>query len=533
MHQMNHNATQLITTAMLLIAATNALAADAQHAHNKAPKLIIGIAVDQLRTDYIYALESRLCDGGLRLLLDKGLIYEHVVFDVDNPDGTSALATLATGAYAFHNGVPSKEVYNAQMLRKQSVFYDKDYIGNSTDATYSARNLIGTTLADELKTASSGSSRIFSVAPDAEQAIIAAGHTGNGAFWIDDKSGKWASTTYYKDFPNYLERKNKDRPLSFVLSEAVWEPMQPTKGALDIMPYHYETGSFSHTFYQFGQPCIPWFKASPLVNDAIVEFSKILLTTGSLGQGKTSDMLQITFYAGTWQHEAPEDFAAELQDMYLRLDKSISNLLAIVDKQIGFENAFIYLTGTGQTNAKTNDDEGTRQGIFTASRCTSLLNSYLVSVYGQGQYVVDYADNQIYLNHRTIEQQNLKLSDVQQTAAEFVMMFSGVEDVVTQFQILHNDTNDRIRRIRRSYCRSNGGDLVVTLQPGWVFKYNDSSDEQPQVRHDMASGPAIIFAPGVKAERITTPVDASSIAPTVASKIRIRAPSGAKSISLK
>lgn len=525
---MNRNTSQLITTTLLLLVAANLIAADGQHSTARTPKLIIGISVDQLRTDYINALETKFGEGGLKMLLDRGIVYEQVVFDVDNPDATSALATLATGSYAFSNGVPSQEVYNPDMLRRQSVFHDKDFIGNFTDATYSARALVGTTLADELKTASSGTSRIFSIAPDAEQAIIAAGHTSNGAFWIDDKQGKWASTTYYKDFPNYLERRNRDKqPLGFILSEAVWEPMQTMK-KLDIMPYHYEANSFSHTFYQFGQPVIPWFKSSPLVNDAIVEFSKILLTTGSLGQGRSSDMLQLTFYAGTWQHETPEDYAAELQDIYLRLDRSLSNLFSIVDKQVGLDNTFIYLTGTGQTTDKSSDGEGTRQGVFTASRCTSLLNSYLISLYGQGQYVVEYADNQIYLNHRTIEQKSLRLSDVQEAAAEFVMMFSGVEDVVTQYQILHHDNNERIRRIRRSYSRTYGGDLVVSLQPGWVFRYDDNSKEQPQVRHDIAPGPAIIFTPHIKPERIVEPVDATVIAPTVAGHIRIRAPSGSR-----
>ncbi|MBQ0056717.1 MAG: alkaline phosphatase family protein [Bacteroidales bacterium] len=523
------SATHILTTTLLLIVAANVLHAETTGQRSSStPKLIIGISVDQLRTDYLYALESKFDEGGLRLLMDKGIVYEKVVFDIDNPDAASALATLATGSYPFSNGVTSKDVFNTAKLRRQSIFYDKDFIGNFTEANYSARALTGTTIADELKTASSGTSRIYSIAPDAEEAIIGAGHTGNGAFWIDDKDGKWASTTYYKDFPHYLERKNKDKPMSYVLSEAVWEPMQPGDGTLSIMPYHYATKPFSHTFYQYGQPCYAWFKSSPLVNDAIVEFSKILLTTGSLGQGRTTDMLQLTFYCGTWLHEEPELYAAELQDIYLRLDRSLKNLFELVDKQVGLNNTVIYLTGTGQTTTRTTDVEGTRLGVFTATRCTSLLNSYLISVYGQGQYVVDYADNQIYLDHRAIEQKGLKLADVQRTAAEFVMMFSGVDDVVTQYQILHQDDNERIRRMRRSYSRLYGGDLVVSLLPGWVYKYKDQSEERPQTRHDIAPGPAILFAPDIIPERITTPVDATVIAPTVAAFIRIRAPSGAR-----
>lgn len=523
---MNYNKSLLTTTLFLLVSA-NILAAD-QTGKGLSPKLIIGITVDQLRTDYLYALENQLCEGGLKMLLNKGVVYEQVVFDIDNPDATAAMAILATGAYPFQNGIPSREVFNTQNQRRQSIFADKDYLGNFTEANYSARALNSTTLSDELMNASDNTSRIYSIAPSPEAAIIGAGHTANCAFWIDDKQGKWASSTYYRNFPNYIERKNKDKPLAYHLSEAVWQPMHKNR-QLTIMPYHYSVNGFNHVFYEHGQPVYSWFKSSPLVNDAIVELSKVLLTTGALGNGKNTDMLQLTLYCGTWLHDSPEKFAEELQDIYLRVDQSIKNLLEIVDQKVGLDNTFIYLTGTGETEQLRQQIDGTCVGTFTASRCTSLLNSYLVSLYGKGNYVTDFIDYQIYLDHRGIEQKNLKLSDVQQAAAEFVMMFSGVEDVVTQYQILHQDVNERIKRMRRAYDRKSGGDLMVSLQPGWSFKYKDNSKEQPQTRHDIAPGPAILFYPSKLSHRkVSTPVDAALISPTVANAIRIRAPSGCK-----
>ncbi len=525
-----------LSTTLLLLVAVNALAVEPAPAvsgtKNTPPKLIIGITVDQLRTDYLYALEEKLAENGLKLLLEKGLVYEQVMFDADNLDATAAMAVLSTGAYAFNNGVSGKEVYNSQLLRKESIFFDKDYLGNFTSDNYSPRALISTTLADELKIASLNASRVFSIAPDAESAIIGAGHTANCAFWIDDKKGTWASTTYYKGFPKYIEAKNRNKPLGVIMSDAEWEPMHKS-GRLDIMPYHYETRGFIHTFYQYGQPDYQWFKSSPLVNDAIVDLSEWLITKGSLGKESSSDMLQLTLYCGTWLHDRPELYAEELQDMYLRLDQSLANLFTLVDKHVGLQNTLIYLMGTGQTQGKFTEVEETKVGTFTGSRCTSLLNSYLVSLYGKGQYVVDLYDNQIYLNHREIEQKNLKLSDVQQAAAEFVMMFSGVEDVTTQYQLLHNDVNERVKRMRHTYNRQLGGDLLLTLSPGWTFKSDDTSQEEPQARYDVAPGPVMILAPHLKAERIVTPVEATAIAPTIAACIHIRAPSAAKTAPLR
>lgn len=531
-----HNIRVLTSTLVLLtsihVSMAHVLPASADK--QLVPRLIVGIAVDQLRTDYIYALQHRLGEKGLKRLFNEGLVYEQVTFDLDNPDATAALAVLATGAYPFHNGIPATQVYNPQMLRLQSVFYDKDCIGNFTSLNYSPKALISTTLADELKIASSGASKVFSIAAEPEAAIIHAGHTADCALWIDDKNGQWASSTYYKNFPHYIVRQNGAQPLFINVSEANWKPSQKTEGKLDIMPYHYATSSFDHSFYQYGQPCYAWFKTSPLVNDAIVELSKLFMKSGYLGQGKYTDMLQLTFYAGTFMHERPELYAEELQDIYLRLDQSIANLLEAIDQSVGLDNTFIYLTGTGETNANTTDVEGTQMGEFNARRCTALLNSHLISLYGPGEWVAGFDNYQLYLNHRTIENNKLNLRDVQKAASEFVALFSGIEDVVTAHQLLHEDFSQRIIRMRNGYHKNSGGDLLVLLQPGWVLKLDDTTKPLPQVRHDIAPGPAILFAPAsVKADRIETPVEATAIAPTVARHIRIRAPSGCRQPALR
>lgn len=527
MKQRSYNATLLLTSALVLLASLNTLQVKAQDRKAPAtPKLILGIAVDQLRTDYIYALQQKLGDNGLKRLINEGLMYEQVTFDLDNPDATAALAALATGTYPFDNGIPSATVFNQQMLRKQSVFFDSNYIGYTTANTYSPKALISTTLADELKTASSGASKIYAFAPDAESAIISAGHTSDCAFWIDDRTGKWSSTTYYKDIPQYIARLNYDQPLFVDINKAKWTPMF-VGGNNSLMPYHADPAAFSHTFIQYGRPNYQGFKTSPFVNDAIVQLAKLSLSHGRLGQGASTDMIQLTLYAGTYMNDRPESVVDELQDQYLRLDRSISELLSAVDSYVGLNHTFVYLVGTGVTNNNTTDVEGTLLGEFNAARCTALLNSYLISLYGQGSWVEGFANYQVYLNHKTIESHNLKLTDVQQSAAEFVTMFSGVSEVVSAQQILHEDFGKRISRMRNSYNKAFGGDILIKLQPGWTFKADDNTPAQSQQRHDIAPGPAILFAPGsIPAKKISAPVDATLIAPTVARCIRIRAPSG-------
>lgn len=536
MKKNSYNATLLLASALVLLTSLNALPLQAQDRKSAtAPRLIIGIAVDQLRTDYLYALQNRLGEHGFKRLLNEGFVYENITFDFDNPDATAALAALATGTNPFYNGVPSASVYNQQMLRRQSVFYDKQYIGNTTTANLSPKALIGTTLADELKAASSSASRVYAIAPDAESAIISAGHTADCAVWIDDRLGQWASTTYYKEFPNYIVRHNYDKPLFVEFNnKTAWKPAPNNTGRIEIMPYHYDTTPFSHTFYQSSRPVYQWVKTSPLVNDAVLELSKECLKQGHLGQTKNTDMLQLTFYAGSFMHESPVQYASELQDTYLRLDKNIADLLSAVESYVGLQNTFIYLTGTGATDDNAADIPGTLSGEFNAARCSALLNSYLISLYGQGNWVDGIDNYQVYLNHKTIEDKRLKITDVQQSAAEFVTMFSGVSDVVSAHQIFHEDFGERITRMRNGYNKTFGGDLLIELQPGWALRADDSTPVKSQIRHDIAPGPAIIFAPGrIPSRRVSAPIDAKVVAPTIAKCIMIRAPSGCKELPLE
>ena len=277
-----------------------------------------------------------------------------------------------------------------------------------------------------------------------------------------------------------------------------------------------------------------WIKTSPVINEAVSKMAQLFINNGRVGTAeKRTDMLQLTFYAGTYQHVAKEVYPCELEETYLRLDQTLEELLNFIDKQVGLKNTLIYVMGTGDTRKDTDEILGLSLGEFNANRCTALLNIQLNSLYGQGQWIEGFEDNQIYLNHKLIEQKQLQLDDVAREAAKFVALFSGVDEVFTAQQLLHEDYSQRIERIRNSYRKNGGGDLVIILQPGWNLRLDDNSRPQPQKRFDVYPGPAIIFAPSlVKAERIHAPVEATTIAPTVAKIIRIRAPSACRALPL-
>ena len=541
------NELQSLTNLVILLTALNALPAVAVEPQSRTsstniaserqnmPKLIVGITIDQLRTDYLDILQSRFVQGGFRKLLQEGRVYDQVTFELDHPDATAAIATLATGSYPFQNGISSEFFFDRQSLRRRPIFFDIKFIGNATDGFWSPRALLSSTLADELKLASQQNSKVYSIAPNAQEALITAGHSADGAFWIDDKHGNWCSTTYYRDFPSFVSHQNSNKPLFCDADTKGWDSQFFTQGGVcPLSPYQPCNPYFSHKFQQNKQVMYAWLKTSPVINEAVGKMAQLFITNGRLGTSEArTDMLQLTFYAGTYQHAAKEVYPCELEETYLRLDQTLDELFKAIDRQVGLNNTIIYVMGTGGTDEDSAEVPGLSLGEFNANRCTALLNIELNSRYGQGQWIEGYEGKQIFLNHKLIEQKQLQLDDVAREAAKFVSLFSGVEEVFTAQQLLHEDYSQRISRIRNSYYKNIGGDLVIVLQPGWNLRADDNSAPQPQTRHNVCPGPAIIFAPSlISAERIHAPVEAVSIAPSVAKAIRIRAPNACRALPL-
>ncbi|TMO91596.1 alkaline phosphatase family protein, partial [Pseudoalteromonas sp. S3260] len=61
------------------------------------------------------------------------------------------------------------------------------------------RNMLTTTITDELRLASNFKSKVIGIAIKDRGAIIPAGHSANGAYWFDAKSGYFITSTYYRN----------------------------------------------------------------------------------------------------------------------------------------------------------------------------------------------------------------------------------------------------------------------------------------------------------------------------------------------
>lgn len=509
-----------ILSSLLTVLAFSALQAQT-NAVPVAPRLVVGITIDQLRSDYLEAFINLYGEKGLKRLCKEGKVYNQVSYSFKHVDRASAQAALYTGTVPFKNGIVASQWLERASLRPIDCVDDRDFMGFYTEECTSPKNLLVPTLTDELEIATRGASLVYAIAPHREMAVMAAGHAADGAYWMNGMTGEWCTSSYYGDCPRWLERYNDKNGVGTRINGLQWEPLLP------MSAYDNPTreGAFSYGFvgdYRFRK-----LKASPCVNDEVNRLAEALLDGVSIGQDDVTDFLSVTYNAGSYQSESWHESYLEMQDTYVRLDREVASLIDLIDKKVGLEHTLFVVTSTGYTDYVPLDYTLYRVpvGEFYINRATALLNMYLMALYGEGQYVEAYHGLQIYLDRKLLEQKQLRVKDVLERSAEFLAELSGVQKVYTAHDFLLGGMSAEYELMRNSYNVHCSGDLIIEVNAGWKLMNTETRDMK-LVYDGHVAFPLVFMGTGIQPDVVDTPVTVDCIAPTLALLMRIRAPSG-------
>lgn len=522
---------RILTSLVASMVALSALSQDP----GERPRLVIGIVIDQLRSDYLEALQAKFGEEGFKRLMRDGAFLENVEFDVPDLDIASGTALLMSGTYPSVNGIPCSYVYDREQEKPQYILADQSAMGNFTDDSYSPMAYKVSTITDELRVHSSGLGYVHSIATDAQQAILLAGHAANSAFWINDRTGNWASTTFYKDAPQILTGRNYRLPLASRLDTMSWIPAMPLGNYPDILSFK-KYYPFRYIYSSSDRDRFRKFKKSALANCEVTTVAIEYLNTLRLGRRGQTDMLCIGYTAAPYQYTNDGDNRVENQDIYIRLDRELGRLFAEIDHSVGMSNTLVFVASTGYYYDNTRPDErfNIPTGEFYPNRATSLLNMYLMAIYGNGQWVKGYFNRHFFLNHKLIKEKNLSLSELRAKSSELLRQMSGITAAYTFEEILNNPSSPEARSLHLSTVPAYCGDVVVEVSPGWLImdQGNDNFDEAKLIRKNIVNTPVFIMAPSVKPQKIGSPIDAAVIAPTISNILRIRSPNAAKAMPL-
>lgn len=493
------------------------------------PRLVVGVTIDQLRTDYLEAFSVLYGEKGFKRLWKEGRVYNNVEYNFSPIDPASALASIYTGTSPSKNGITGNLWLDRSTLRVVTCVDDKDYVGVFTVENTSLKNLQVSTLTDELKVATQGRSIVYSISPRREEAVIAAGHAGNGAYWLNDLTGKWCSSSYYgKVPPRWLMVYNENASVDKRIDEIIWKPLY----SLDVYDNSSDNGGFKYSFSDTRK--YRSLKVSPCVNEEVNRLVEACLYGTMLGADPVTDFLAIGYNAGSYQRESGEFSFIEMQDTYARLDNDIANLLDLIDKKVGLQNTLFFITSTGYIDNPVAEDASYRipTGDFYMNRAVALLNMYLMAVYGEGQYVEAYNGLQIYLDHKLIEKKQLRLKDVLERCSEFLTDLSGVQRVYTSYDLTLGTWSPILDRVRNAFYSRTSGDILLEVCAGWKLKDADSRDITT-VRQAHVNFPLFFYGTGINAGHINSSITTEYIAPTLALLMRIRAPNACTSFPIE
>ena len=488
------------------------------------PKLVVTITVDQLRGDFLHYFSPAFSETGFKRLLNEGIYYTNFQYDFPNVCRSSAIATLSTGTYPCYHGIASDKKFNHTDRRETSSLFDPDFRGNYTSETVSPLGLFVSTVGDELKLASDGKSDVYAIGPNVEEALLSAGRYANAAFWLEDVHGRWATSTYYKEIPWYFDQYNNQRTSKWEngIAPNVWAPVNQEK----MIPYGKNHQPFKYVFYSSDKERFQKLKTSALVNTEITDLTEKFFEYAGFGERSNPDMLAITYYAGNYKETISDEYSLEVQNIYIQLDKEIGRLLSLIDQKVGLKNTLIVLASTGYYDLKQSASDTFKPfGTFYPKRCTALLNMYLIALHGGGNWVDGFYNNQIYLNKKQIEESKVHPDEILQKTAEYVAQFSGVRKVTTANQYFLETLESGASYWRRGLFAKDCGDVILQLHPGWIIvDEQDATQNYPVVKHAAIAAPLIFFGHRLAPAKISRPVKAVSIAPSIAYILRIRPP---------
>ena len=306
-------------------------------AYNGHPKLVVVIVIDQFRGDYLERYRDQFGDGGFRLFLDHGAYFSNCNYNYANTRTAPGHATLFTGAYSNGHGIADNEWWDPKKKKMVTSVEDENtklvgIPGEQVGA--SPHNLLADTLGDELKLASQGKSRVFTISLKDRAAVLPGGFAANAAYWIDPKTGAWITSTYYRnDLPPWAQNFNSTRPIKYWDRE--WKDSQGT--VLRSTVHRKKKDGSEAGFYDV-------IGSTSFANEYEFEFAKELMVYENVGLGPATDLLSISLSANDiLGHQVGPD-TPEMQQMALDIDHELADFFNFLGHQVGLANVWIALS---------------------------------------------------------------------------------------------------------------------------------------------------------------------------------------------
>lgn len=503
------------------------------------PKLVVGIVVDQMRWDYLYRYYDRFGEGGFKRMMNKGFNCQNTFINYLPSFTAPGHACIYTGSVPSIHGIAANDWVADEEGANCYCTSDKERktigIGQRITGEMSAKNLLVTTITDELRLATNMRSKVFGIALKDRASILPAGHLANGAYWFDDSTGNFVSSNAYGNaLPDWLVRFNNKR-FADTLMRHKWNLLYPantyTQSLSDDNPYEGTSPIEPKPIF----PHVPvgngyyGLRSLPAGNTLTLMAAKACINGAQLGQGSATDFLCISFSSTDYVGHKYAPNAMEVEDMYLRLDRDLAELFDYLDEYVGKENYTAFLTADhgGAHNAKYLEDINIPAGNNDEMKTNAELNAALKAKYGKDSLALALTNYQVYLDEKRIRKYNLNRNEINTTIVNFMLTQPEVEYAVDMENIGNATVPEPIRTmIINGYNKQRSGCIEIILKPGWYSGYAPTGTTHGSWNPYDAHIPLLWYGWGIPQGQTTRTVHMTDISATLAALLHIQMPNG-------
>ena len=405
-------------------------------AYNAHPKLVVVIIIDQFRGDYLDRYRGQFGDGGFRLLLDRGAYFSNCNYNYANTRTAPGHSTLFTGAYSNGHGIADNEWWDAKRKKRVTSVEDDatKLVGVDSDkAGASPHNLLADTIGDELKIATQGKSRVFTVSLKDRAAILPGGFSADTAYWIDPKTGAWITSTYYRnELPRWVKDFNENRPAKYW--DRDWKG--PQGEVLGSTAHRKKKDGSDESFYDVVGP-------TPFGNEYELEFAKQLVVYENIGRGPATDFLSVSLSPNDMLGHRVGPDTPEMQQLALDLDRQLAEFFNFLGHQIGLADVWIALSAD---HGVSSEPEALQNLRLPASRLDEdklieKMNSEFNAKYSPGQSTayVKGGYPMLWLDENAFSAAHVRERDAESAVGE-AMKQAGFRDYYTKSQLAASET---------------------------------------------------------------------------------------------
>jgi len=506
------------------------------------PKLVVGIVVDQMRWDYLYRYYDRYSNDGFKRLLNGGFSCENTF--INHLPSVTAIghATIYTGSVPSLHGISGNEW--TDQLTGKTVYCVSDStvlpVGNpnAKEGKMSPRNLLTTTITDELRMATNFRSKVVGVSLKDRASILPAGHTPTAAFWLDDASGNFITSTYYAEqLPTWVNNFNSKKRIEQLVANG-WNTLYPVNSykQSDADAKTYEglfsgetSSSFPHDIKAAYTKSKGNFRYTPFGNMLTLEFALEALNAYQLGRGETTDFLAINFASTDYVGHMFGPNSIEVEDTYLRLDKDLAQLFKNLDAKIGKGQWLVFLTADHAAAHAIGymKEHNLPADFWRAAPLADSLNRILSAKFGATRLVRSITNYQVNFDLNKISVDNLDFAAIRQTAVDFLQRQPVVAYAIDMSWIGRAPVPDKIKTMMiNGYNFKRSGQIQIVLNAGWFDAYSKTGTTHGEWNPYDTHIPLLWYGWNIKHGASNREMHMEDIAPTLSALLHIQMPNG-------